>query len=177
MEFLFNQEIINNVINEIKKSDEYVRIAVFQIHNKSLYDAINEILNNGIKVEIFTLPYDSINIDNRDIVIERMEKVKSNGAKIYFSHWGVGDPERTTTAVGRWYSFHGKFIVTDKSAISLSANLTEDSELDAMLIYNDEERIKEFNDKFDMLIKLFINDNIKNKIVESKYIQDLKNNQ
>ena len=110
-----------------------------------------------MKVEIFTLPYDSINEDVKDEVTKRFESLKRKGAKLFFCRWNVGDPERTTTAVGRWYSFHGKFIVTDKSAIALSANFIQIQELDAILIYkNETDKIAEYNRKFDELINLFI---------------------
>lgn len=102
------------------------------------------------------MPYDAVNEDIREQVIKRFQELENKGAILYFCRWNIGDPERTSTAAGRWYSFHGKFIVTDKSAISLSANLTEQSELDAILIYRDEpEKIREFNQKFDELLDLF----------------------
>ena len=169
MEFLFGTNIIERVAQEIEGAKEYVRIAVFQIHNESIYDAIDHILTNGIDVEIFTLPYDSINEDIRDKVKDRVEKIKTNGAKVYFSKWGIGDPERTTTAVGRWYSFHGKFLVTDNVAISLSANLTEEAELDAMLIYKEQKNIREFNEKFLTLLTLFEKGSIKNLVEQTGY--------
>ena len=173
MEFTFGMDIIERVIREIKEAEEYVTIAVFQIHNDKIYDALEEALNRNVKVMVFTLPYDSINRDIRDKVTSRIEKLKNSGAKIYFSKWGIGDPERTTTAVGRWYSFHGKFIITDKSAIAISANLTEESELDAMLVYGDQEKIDEFNGKFTMLMQLFIDDGIRKNIENSEYIKQL----
>ncbi|MGH9877221.1 MAG: phospholipase D family protein, partial [Nitrososphaerales archaeon] len=111
----------------------------------------------GLSVEVFTLPYDSINPDIRAQVMQHFQWLEKNGAKIYLCAWNVGDPERTITAVGRWYSFHGKFIVTDESAIALSANFTMSRELDAIIIFkNDQKRIVEFNKKFDELIDLFI---------------------
>ena len=79
------------------------------------------------------------------------------GANLLFCRWNIGDPERTTTAVNRWYSFHGKFIITDKSAIALSANFTQEDEYDAVLIYkNHPQKVKEYLDKFDELISLFV---------------------
>ena len=173
MEFTFGMDIIDRIIREIKEAEKYVTIAVFQIHNDNIYDSLEEALNRNIKVMVFTLPYDSINRDIRDRVTNRIEKLKNNGADVCFSKWGIGDPERTTTAVGRWYSFHGKFIVTDKSAIAISANLTEESELDAMLVYRDQEKINEFNDKFTMLKQLFIEDKIREDIENSEYIKQL----
>jgi hypothetical protein len=47
--------------------------------------------------------------------------------------------------------------VTDKSAIGLSANLTQERELDAAIIVkNVEERIREFNVKFEQLLNFFV---------------------
>lgn len=169
MEFGFSLNVINRVVKEVEEAKQYIKIAVFQIHKESIYEALEHALNRGVAVEIFTLPYDSINEDIRDKVKDRIEKIKNHGAKVYFSKWGIGDPERTTTAVGRWYSFHGKFLVTDSVAISLSANLTEEPELDAMLIYKDQVKINEFNEKFSYLLELFDQGNIRNLIGETKY--------
>ena len=169
MEFEFGLDVIDRVVKEVEDAKKYIRIAVFQIHNESIYDALEYALTRGIVVEIFTLPYDSINEDIRDKVKDRIERIKTNGAKVYFSKWGIGDPERTTTAVGRWYSFHGKFLVTDNVAISLSANLTEEPELDAMLIYKDQVKIMEFNEKFLALLTLFEKGSIRDLIEQTEY--------
>jgi phosphatidylserine/phosphatidylglycerophosphate/cardiolipin synthase-like enzyme len=131
---------------------------MFQIHNKDVFKILSEKAKQGLRIEVLTLPYDSINDDIRSEVVLRFKELEENGAKIYFNKWNVGDPSRTTTAVGRWYSFHGKFIVTDKSAIALSANFTENQELDGVIIFKgDSERIREFNAKFDELLSLFVN--------------------
>ncbi|MGP6240150.1 phospholipase D-like domain-containing protein [Cuniculiplasma sp. SKW4] len=169
MEFEFNTQIMNRVAKEISEAKDFLNIAVFQIHNKSIYDAIIEALNKGVKVQIFTLPNDSINQNIRETVVERIEKVRKHGANIYYSSWGIGDPERTTTAVGRWYSFHGKFMVTENVAMSLSANLTEDPELDALIVYNEKDKIDEFNNKFNSLLRLFRDGSIKDIINGSQY--------
>lgn len=170
MDFTFDMGVIKKVAEEIRKAKKYVKIAIFQIHNEDIYNSLEMVLKNNVNVEIFTLPYDSINEKIRDKVKSRMEKIKGYGANLYFSRWGVGDPERTTTAVGRWYSFHGKFIVTEKAAIALSANFTENPELDAMLIYHEKEKIKEFEDKFDYLVNLFEKDEIKNVLINNPEI-------
>ena len=131
---------------------------MFQIHNKDVFKILTDKAKQGLRIEILTLPYDSINDDIRSEVVSRFKGLEESGATIYFNKWNVGDPSRTTTAVGRWYSFHGKFIVTDKSAIALSANFTESQELDAVIIFRgDRKRIREFNAKFDELLSLFVN--------------------
>ena len=156
--FYFDLNVINTVISEIEIAEDYIRIAIFQIHHEGVINALNKKLIEGVRVEIFTLPFDSINEDIRSEVTRRLKVLEKNGALLHFCKWNVGDPERTTTAVGRWYSFHGKFIVTDKSAIALTANLTETPELDAILIFNDNSKIHQFNKRFDYLVHLFIDE-------------------
>jgi len=136
--FEFSPTVITKIISELQDAEEYIRIAVFQIHNREVFNVLNDKLNEGVRVEIITLPYDSINEDIQAEVIDLLQNIEGNGAKLYFCKWNVGDPERTNTAVGRWYSFHGKFIVTDKSAVSLSANFTQSQELDAVIVFKNE---------------------------------------
>jgi len=156
--FNFSTEVIPIIIKEVELAEKYVRIAMFQIHHEDIFKVLIDKTKQGLKVEVLTLPYESINEDVRQQVESRFRELEKNGAKIYFDKWNVGDPGRTTTAVRRWYSFHGKFIVTDKSAIGLSANFTESQELDAVLTYRDDYgKIREFNEKFDELLSLFVN--------------------
>ncbi len=155
--FDFSNSIINQVAQQIDEADSYVKIAIFQLHNTQIINKLIDKVRNRVSVEVLTLPYDSINDDVRQQVTERLEELRRVGANLHFCKWNVGDPERTTTAVGRWYSFHGKFMVTDKSAISLSANLTNNPELDAILVFNNQaNKIEEFNNKFEELKNLFI---------------------
>lgn len=156
IEFEFSMNVIPRVIDELSEAEQYIRIAIFQLHHPGVFDVLNRKLANGVKVELFTLPYDSINENVLDRVTLQYIELEKNGASLYFCRWNIGDPKRTSTATGRWYSFHGKFIVTDKCAISMTANFTDQNELDALLIYRGEqEKIVEFNQKFDELLDLF----------------------
>jgi hypothetical protein len=154
--FDFSTQVTDKVVSEIKVAREYIRIAVFQLHNPAVFDALQEKLAKRVKVEILTLPYDSINPDVKDRVTKAFESLKNNGAKINFCKWNIGDPANTKTAVARWYSFHGKFIVTDKSAITLSANFTDNAELDAIFVSDDEKLRKNYNAQFERLIEYFV---------------------
>lgn len=154
--FDFSTGIISEVINELESAESYIRIAVFQLHNKEVFDILVAKLKQEVKIEVFTLPIDSINDKSIEEVRPRLQELQELGATLHFCRWNVGDPGRTTTAVGRWYSFHGKFIVTDKSAICLSANLIENSELDSLIIFNETDKITQFNEQFDSLVNLFI---------------------
>lgn len=157
IDFDFSMNVIPRVINELDEAEQYIRIAIFQLHNHEVFDILVKKLDQGLKVEILTLPYDSVNDDIRTRVIQQFQILENKGATLQFCKWNIGDPERTSTAIGRWYSFHGKFIVTDKVAISLSANFTDSNELDAVLIYKgDQNKIGEFNYKFDQLLDIFV---------------------
>ena len=180
VDFDFSFNVIKKVKEELINANEYIRIAIFQLHNKEIFDILNEKLLNDVRVEIFTLPYDSINEDVRERVTQQFEQLRQNGAIVSFCRWNIGDPERTTTAIGRWYSFHGKFIVTDRTAISLSANFTDQEELDAILIYKrDKEKIREFNVKYDQLLDLFVTSTLgydgklRSMVMESVYADPL----
>ncbi len=158
--FEFSNTVITSVLNELNKAEEFIKIAVFQIHLDNLFDLLENKIREGIEVEILTLPHDSINESLRDEVILRLNSLQEAGATIKFCKWNVGDPEGTKTATGRWYSFHGKFIVTDKSAIILSANFTRNNELDAMIIIENEQAfIDHFIEKYNELINLFVTEN------------------
>ena len=155
--FEFSRNIIDKIINELRDAEEFIRIAIFQLHDQRIFTLLNEKLSEGVRIEIFTLPYDSINKDSRAKVTELFNNLKRAGATLHFCKWNVGDPERTATAIGRWYSFHGKFIVTDKSSIALSANLIQNEELDALIIFkNDSDKVEEYNRKYDELIELYV---------------------
>lgn len=156
--FDFGMDVVSTVVREMRLAEKYIRIAIFQLHNEDVFRTLEDKRKQGLKIEIITLPYDSINEDIRPEVEPRFRELENCGALIRFNKWNVGDPSRTTTAVGRWYSFHGKFIVTDKSAVALSANFTQEPELDAAIIFRgSEHKIKEFNEKFEHLLDLFVN--------------------
>lgn len=156
-DFEFGVEVTDRIIEELKEAEKYIHIAIFQLHNEKIFQILYEKLEKGVGVVVLTLPYDSIKEEIQEAVIARFEKLKEKGATLYFCKWNVGDPGRTSTAVGRWYSFHVKFLVTDQAAIVLSANFTEENEIDAILVFkNDKEKIEEFNRKFDELLELFV---------------------
>jgi phosphatidylserine/phosphatidylglycerophosphate/cardiolipin synthase-like enzyme len=155
--FEFSTNAVPLIIKEIASAKKYVRIAMFQIHREEIFNTLNDLLANNVRIEILTLPYDSVNKDIKLEVETRFQQLAKNGATIYFDRWNVGDPKETRTAFGRWYSFHGKFIVTEKSAIALSANFTKSEELDAAIIFRENQlKIQEFNQQFERLLQLFV---------------------
>jgi phosphatidylserine/phosphatidylglycerophosphate/cardiolipin synthase-like enzyme len=163
------------VLAELGTAQDYIRVAVFQIHSVSILAALIEKAKSGVNVEVFTLPTDSIHDEvTRAQMVAQFNQLRVHHGKVHFCAWNVGDPERTTTAFGVWYSYHGKFIVTDQVAISLSANLTNAEEIDALLVYrNEPEMIRQFNEKFDQLLELFVQERVGYSGSIRQRIQDL----
>ena len=169
VEFEFSLNVTETVLEELDRAEVFIKIAMFQIHRSEIFEVLKKKLMQGVKIEIITLPYDSIKEKIRKDVQERFEDLKRDGATIYFCRWNIGDPSRTTTAVGRWYSFHGKMIITDKCSIALTANFTEEKELDAAIIFRDNITKKvEFIKAFDFLLDMFV-------IPEGENIGTIKN--
>lgn len=167
---LNSNEIIRETIEQARK---FIYLAIFQIHSHEIFNALIRQAKNGVWVEIITLPNDSVNEDIRYEVAQQFEELEKAGAIVHRLKWNVGDPGRTTTVTGRWYSFHGKFLVTDRAAVALSANLTQSNELDAVLHLTDHLTIQQFVDKFHWLKTTFItpddgfSGNIRRRIMET----------
>ena len=153
--FKMGQDTEKEIVSRIQDSKEYIRIAVFQMHSEVIFSALLDRAGQGVNIEICTLPYDSINSDVRESVVERFERLKNAGVSIHFLPWNVGDPVRTTTAVGRWYAYHGKFMVTEKYAIIFSTNFLEHDEIEAFIIDDSTDLIQILNEKFNWLVKTF----------------------
>jgi len=154
--FDFSTEVLTQVVKELDAAEKFIKIAMFQIHNDDLFKLLSKKACDQVNIEIITLPYESIKPKLREKVKNNFIALQKQGVIIHFCKWNIGDPGRTTTAVEGWYSFHGKFIVTEKSAIILSANFVENAALDAMLIFDAHEKIDEFVSKFNHLKELFI---------------------
>ena len=105
--FDFSTDVVSLIINEMASAEKYVKIAMFQIHREDVFDTLLKLLAKAVKVEIFTLPYDSVNKDVQRQVVSRFDDLANKGAVVHFDKWNVGDPKDTKTAFGRWYSFHG----------------------------------------------------------------------
>ena len=58
--FEFSTEVIRKVIEELDKAEEFIKIAIFQLHHMDIFNILLRKIRQGVSVEIFTLPYDSI---------------------------------------------------------------------------------------------------------------------
>ena len=91
-EFAFSTDVVPVITKEIASAEKYVRIAMFQIHREDVFEALTKKLTDKVRVEIFTLPYDSINDNLRTEVERKFNDLANSGAIIYFNKWNVGDP-------------------------------------------------------------------------------------
>jgi len=156
-QFYFENKLNQKIIDCLGSAKRFIKIAVFQIHSEKVFQLLIQKAKSGVEVEIITLPVDSVDENEREMVRQYFGALEKAGAIVSFCKWNIGDPERTTTAVGRWYSFHGKFIVTDELAIGLSANLMNGEEYDTMIVYkNEKEMISLFKSKFEFLRNKFV---------------------
>jgi len=165
MEFYFTKDwtCIDKVIEE---AEEYIKIVEFQFSNSEYITKLIQKAKN-VDITVITLPIDSIWARNEE-ELKRRNKIqelydhleKTGRGKIYDCMWEVGDPTLTTTSESgnqsegggeKWYSLHGKFIVTDKHALITSANLIDKKEFDVYLLYSDKLMIDLLNKKFDWL--------------------------
>jgi phosphatidylserine/phosphatidylglycerophosphate/cardiolipin synthase-like enzyme len=165
-EFLSNKEIIKKIINE---ADKFISIVSFQFTADSFIR--NLLLDKSRKVElsIITLPSDSYKDTAERKKIDNLYKdLEKNRAKVHQCMWEVGDPSLTATSLSgeqlegggnKWYSMHGKFIVTDKNVLIMSSNFTDAEEIEVYLMISDSSIIKQFKEKFDQLKTLFIEKN------------------
>ena len=174
--FEFGTNIIDKVLNELDKARKYIKIVVFQIHNEDIINKLIEKAKKGISVEIITLPYESIydNTQNaQEHIIGKLNELENAGANIYICNWNLGDTSHTKTVPGPWHNLHLKFIVTDKMAMALSANLISNEDIDAMFIRNDRRDTEEFNKKFESIKSDYIDNNVIDKIKEKITDKDI----
>ncbi|MHA1253713.1 MAG: phospholipase D-like domain-containing protein, partial [Candidatus Helarchaeota archaeon] len=119
-----------------------------------------------VEIEIITLPADSYRkVKERGEIIEEYSNLKNSGIKIFENIWEIGDPTLSTTSMSgeisegggdKWYSLHGKLLITEKTALIMSANFTKEKLYEVYLKYNTVKIIDEFQIKFQELKKLFI---------------------
>jgi len=165
-QFEFGYTALRRVIEEIRKAEKYIYIVVFQMQNLELLDELIKKAKSGLEVEIITLPLSSINdpeIEKK--VREKFDALSKNKGKLNIFDWNVGTTGHTKSIEGDvWYGLHAKFVVTEKSAIILSANITNEPEIDGVLIEESKEAIEDFNKKFRLIKEFYIENKIRDKI-------------
>jgi len=166
--FSSNKEIIKKVITE---ADKFILIVSFQFTADSFIRNLLLDKSRKVNLSIITLPSDSYrDTTERNKIDKLYQDLEKNGAKVYRCAWEVGDPSLTATSLSgeqlegggnKWYSMHGKFIVTEKNALIMSSNFTDVEEIEVYLTISDSVVIEQFKEKFNQLKTLFIDKNNK----------------
>jgi hypothetical protein len=71
--FDFSTNVVPLINKEMASAKEYVRIAMFQIHREDVFKTLVDLLSKKVRVEVLTLPYDSINANVRQQVETDLE--------------------------------------------------------------------------------------------------------
>ncbi len=163
LEFSRDNKVLLDTLNESK---EFVKVLSFQLTSPQIAQILSDLAEKGVKVEVITLPPDSYKKeDERERISKLYEKMREKGTDLFLCDWEVGDPSLTDTSLSgslaegggaKWYSLHGKFIVTEQCALACSANLTEEVQLEAFLRLKDQEAIDNFSSKFDQMKRIFV---------------------
>ncbi len=179
--FEFGNNIIKGIVHELDKAESYIKIVVFQLQNTEIIEKLIKKAKKGIKIKILMPPKESIfekgtDKDYKKNMILKINELKKQGADIYECDWNIGDTGNTKSVPSIYYLLHLKFIVTDKAAIALSANMISNDEIDSFLVYEgDEKRIKEFNEKFKFLEDIYCEEKIVKKIKDKVNDEEFKN--
>ena len=72
--FEYSTSVVDRVIEEMRQAEKYIRIAMFQIHIDDVFELLEEKLNDGVKIEVFTLPYESMKKAVRNDVEKNFKK-------------------------------------------------------------------------------------------------------
>lgn len=167
--FATDKKIIREVI---EKAEKFLYIVAFQFTAESFIRDILLEKSRNVELSIITLPSDSYKATVERSKIDKLyQDLEKNGARIHQCIWEVGDPSLTATSQSgkqaegggdKWYSMHGKFIVTDKSALITSSNFTDTEEIEVYLLSSESRAIKQFMEKFNQLEALFVEENVSN---------------
>jgi phosphatidylserine/phosphatidylglycerophosphate/cardiolipin synthase-like enzyme len=160
-------EGIGPLLESIDNAQEFLKIVSFQLTSIHVITALEQACQRGVKVSVITLPPDSYAGD-RSVIEALFERLRSAGVDLSLCIWEVGEPRLTTTSLSgareggmgqKWYSLHGKFLVSELAAQISSSNCTDENRLECYLELYDESSISEFDGKFSYLKETFVDPN------------------
>jgi len=156
--------VLKEVISEAEK---HVYLTSFLFYDEKVAELLIDKRSKNIAVEILTTPSIAARSDElKEWASQLQKRLQSSGINVITCDWEVGQPQRTvsTFAGGRsptWFAMHAKYLVTDKHALVMSADLTQDfnkgGEWDSFVIYDDPKKIQLFLEKYEQLKKFFFN--------------------
>lgn len=168
----------------IKNASKFIDIVSFQFTSQEIVNLLIGKAKEGVSIRIISLPEDSYGEITERNQIERLyDSLIQQGIEFNRCIWEVGVPELTETSLSgeqtegggnKWYSLHGKFVVTEREAIATSLNFTDDAQLEVYLSYDDKKTIETFRAKFDFLKEQFCSKDLPPGMLYSKLPQELQ---
>lgn len=156
--------VLSRIINA---AEQHIHLTSYVFYDEKVAELLIDKRKKSVSVEIVTTPSaaaKSSKLKERASNLQR--RLQASGIDVIACDWEVGQPQRTvsTFAGGRsptWFAMHGKYVVTDKHAVIMSADLTEDfnegGKWDSFVIYDDPKKIQGLLDKHEQLKKFFGN--------------------
>lgn len=180
--FSTNKDPIYKTINNAK---EFIKMVAFQLTSEKIIELLKKRANEGIKIEIITLPTDSFKkVEERQIIETYYDELRKNNINLEICDWEVGDPSLTDTSQSgrlaegggqKWYSLHGKFIITDHNALILSANLIDADLWDVYLSIYDKKMKLYIENGLNRIKELFIESSEESKEIKGKLFDNIPN--
>lgn len=133
-----------------------------RFYDDRIADLLVEKRNLGIYVELVTTPPEAARTGDLVEWSRRLQKqLAVSGVRVYRYDWELGRQSRVSTFGGRRYALHADFLVTDRDAVILSADLTkavsEGRDTSAYIVYDDWDRVQALQTQFERLKDLSLN--------------------
>ncbi|MBI5301227.1 MAG: phosphatidylserine/phosphatidylglycerophosphate/cardiolipin synthase family protein [Chloroflexi bacterium] len=165
--------------NAIRTAEQFLWVVAFQLTDTKIIDALIAKQRQGTDVQIITLPVDSLGDESlRDHLAKQHQQLSG----IKYCLWEVGDPTLTSSSRSgvqkggggnKWYSLHGKFIVSEKVALALSANLNDSNDWEVFFQSESSEHIENFKDKFKQISGRFCEASIQDPKINGRLFDSL----
>lgn len=174
----------SSIERAVKNASEFIDILSFQFTSREIVSLLIAKAQEGVSIRIISLPEDSYReITQRKEIEQLYDSLIQKGIEFNRCIWEVGVPELTETSLSgeqtegggnKWYSLHGKFVVTEREAIATSLNFTDDAQLEVYLSYDDVKTVETFSAKFDFLKAQFCSKDLPPGLLYSKLPQELQ---
>ncbi len=174
----------SSVERAIKNASKFIDIVSFQFTSQEIINLLIAKAKEGVSIRIISLPEDSYGeVTQRKQIEQLYNSLIREGIELNRCIWEVGVPELTETSLSgvqtegggnKWYSLHGKFVVTDREAIATSLNFTDEAQLEVYLSYDNIKTIETFRKKFDFLKTQFCFEDLASSLLYSRLPQELQ---
>jgi len=164
--FLITNNVFPILEQIIKEAAEYVHLVSFLLYDEKTRDLlIEKRKTTNLSIEVYTTPPEAAESSGlKDLSTRLQYDLRAAGVKVVPCDWEVGRPELTISTraggrIPRWFALHAKFLVTDKHALVMSADINETfskgGDWNTCLIHTDQHHITLLEKKYQTLKGFF----------------------